>query len=317
MSDRIHGMHHITLCTSTAQGDVNLFVKTLGMTLVKRTLLYDGIEPVYHLYFSDPLGASGNITTSFPWRRTGRRARSGTGQIALCSYSVPVESLSFWRERLTQRQVPIRKQYERFGQKILQFEHPECGLIFELVEDPADTRRPYPSPLVPAAHAIRGFHSWTVSLQAPGDMPAFLNEAWNYSKSGEDGAFTRYEVDGGGAGRIVDLWHQPEIAPGSWMYGEGMVHHGAFQVNTLAIQDRVKFEVEGLGFTDCSDRKDRTYFKSIYIRTPAGALFEAAFPVGFTVDEPAATLGTEFIISPQFKDQKDALMKRLNDPIVV
>ncbi len=70
------------------------------------------------------------------------------------------------------------------------------------------------------------------------------------------------------------------------MYGEGMVHHGAFQVNTLAIQDRVKFEVEGLGFTDCSDRKDRTYFKSIYIRTPAGALFEAAFPVGFTVDEP-------------------------------
>ncbi len=156
--------------------------------------------------------------------------------------------------------MPIRKQYERFGQKVLQFEHPECGLIFELVEDPADTRRPFPSPLVPAAYAIRGFHSWTVSLQAPGDMPAFLNEAWNYSKSGEDGAFTRYEVDGGGSGRIVDLWHQPEIPPGSWMYGEGMVHHGAFQVNTLAIQDRVKFEVEGLGFTDCSDRKDRTYF---------------------------------------------------------
>jgi glyoxalase family protein len=50
-----------------------------------------------------------------------------------------------------------------------------------------------------------------------------------------------------------------------------MVQHGAFVVNSLGIQDRVKVKIEGLGFTDCTDRKDRTYFKSIYIRSPAGA----------------------------------------------
>jgi hydroquinone 1,2-dioxygenase/2,6-dichloro-p-hydroquinone 1,2-dioxygenase/glyoxalase family protein len=287
------------------------------MTLVKRTLLYDGMEPIYHLYFSDPLGASGNITTCFPWRRTGRKGHGGAGQISLCSYSVPVDSLPYWQERLRAHRVPVHTFYERFGQRVLQFGHPQCGLLFELIEDAADTRRPYPSQYVPAQYAMRGFHSWTVSLHAPGDMPLFMNEAWNYRKGGTDGAFTRYEVDGGDSAHIVDLWQRPELAPGSWMYGEGMVHHGAFVVNTLSIQDQVKFEVEGLGFTDCSERKDRTYFKSIYVRTPAGALFEAAFPIGFTVDEPAETLGSEFIISPQFADQKEALLARLNDPVTV
>ena len=69
MSDRIQGLHHITLCTGTAQGDVDFFVKTLGLRLMKRTLLYDGVEPIYHLYFGDEMGSPGNLTTTFPWRR--------------------------------------------------------------------------------------------------------------------------------------------------------------------------------------------------------------------------------------------------------
>ena len=53
----------------------------------------------------------------------------------------------------------------------------------------------------------------------------------------------------------------------------------------------------------------------MYVRTPAGALFEATHTLGFTVDEPADKLGQEFIVSPQFADQKEALLRRLNDPI--
>ena len=75
MSDRIQGLHHITLCTGTAQGDANFFVKVLGMSLVKRTLLYDGVEPVYHLYFANESGDPGTLTICFPWRRIGRKAR--------------------------------------------------------------------------------------------------------------------------------------------------------------------------------------------------------------------------------------------------
>jgi hypothetical protein len=98
------------------------------------------------------------------------------------------------------------------------------------------------------------------------------------------------------------------------MYGEGFVHHGAFEVKDYEVQDKVKFEVEGMGFTDFSDRKHRGYFESIYVRTPGGALFEATVPLGFTVDEPADKLGREFIVSPQFEDQKEELLKRVNEP---
>jgi 2,6-dichloro-p-hydroquinone 1,2-dioxygenase len=317
MSERIQGLHHITLCTGTAQGDVNFFVKTLGLRLMKRTLLYDGSEPIFHLYFGDELGTPGNLTTCFPWRRTGRKARAGTGQIGLISYTVPKGAHEFWSQHLASKGVPVRKHYERFGQRILQIEHPECGITFELVEDSSDARAPWKSPYVPEPYAIRGFHSWTVSLRDLDDMHFFMNEAWNYDAVGKDGPYTRYQVGKGGPARTVDLLLEPDRAPGNWSYGEGMVHHGAFGVPNMEVQDKVKSEVEGLGFTDCSDRKDRTYFKSVYVRTPAGALFEAAHSIGFLVDEPRETLGTEFIVSPQFKDQKEELLRRLNDPFDV
>jgi len=316
MSDRIGGLHHITLCTGTAQGDVNFFVKVLGMNLVKRTLLYDGKEPVYHLYFADSMGTPGSITTCFPWRRTGRKAKAGTGQIALTSYTVPVGSLEFWNEHLARHNVKVLQRYERFGQKVMKMEHPDCpALHFELIEDENDKRPPFQSKYVAPQYALRGFHSWTVSMRNDEDMHFFMNEGWNYQRLGRDGDFVRYGVDGGGAAHTIDLWVQPDVAPGNWSYGEGMVHHGAFGVPSTAVQEQVKLEVEGLGFTDVSDRKHRGYFYSIYVRTPAGALFEATETIGFTVDEPADKLGREFIISPQFADRKDELLRRLNDPI--
>ncbi len=317
MSDRIHGLHHITLCTSTAQADTHLFMKVLGMSLVKQTLLYDGTEPIYHLYFANETGTPGTITTVFPWRRTGRKARPGTGQISLTSYAVPTGSLDWWKERLLRFKVPVHKVYERFGQKILQFGHPECALTFELVEDATDQRPPFKSAHVPANYAIRGFHSWTVALRDAEDMHFFMNEGWNYQLLGRDGAFSRYQTDNGTAAHIVDLHHQPDVPQGNWSYGEGMVHHGAFAVNSLDVQTQVKLEVEGLGFTDCSDRKHRGYFESVYIRTPGGALFEATHSIGFDADEPADKIGHELQVSPQFRQQREELVKRLNDPYEV
>jgi catechol 2,3-dioxygenase-like lactoylglutathione lyase family enzyme len=314
MSDRIGGLHHITLCTGSAQGDVDFFYKTLGMSLVKRTLLYDGGAPIFHLYFGNASGDAGTLTTVFPFRQDGRKAKRGAGQIELCSYSVPLGAVSYWKERLTEHGVPIVNIYERFGAKVLQFEHPDCGLHFELIEDGFDDRKPFVGGGVPAQYAIRGFHNWTVLTRDTEDMDFFMKEAWNYTPLGTDGSFTRYAVDGGKAAHIIDVNHQPDAKQGSWFYGEGMIHHGAFAVPDLEVQHQVKLEVEGLGLTDFSDRKHRGYFESIYVRTPGGALFEATHSLGFDVDEPADKLGQEFIVSPQFKDQTDALLRQLNDP---
>lgn len=317
MSKRIGGLHHITLCTGSAQGDIDLFYKTLGMSLVKRTLLYDGGAPILHLYFGNDTGDPGTLTTVFPFRQDGRKARRGAGQIEFCCYSVPTGALPYWRERLSAHGVAVTKAYERFGENVLRFEHPDCGLGFELFETHEDSRKAFVGGGVPPEYALRGFHNWTVLVRDTTDMDFFLKEAWNYRRLGTDGEFTRYLVDDGGPGQLVDIHHQPDASPGSWFYGEGMVHHGAFGVPNLDVQQQVKEEVEGLGLTDFSDRKHRGYFQSIYVRTPSGALFEATHSLRFDVDEPADRLGREFIVSPQFEPQKEELLRRLNDPFTL
>jgi 2,6-dichloro-p-hydroquinone 1,2-dioxygenase len=314
---RIQSLHHITLCTGTAQGDIDFFVKVLGQRFVKRTLLYDGREPIYHLYFADELGTPGTVMTSFPMRRTGIRGRKGSGQFTAISYSIPKGSFEFWREHLTRHEVPVRGERQRFGQRYLAFEHPDCGIEFEVVEDASDDRAPWRSPYVPVEHAVRGFHDWTASVRELEDMDMFMGAAWNFEKLGTDGPFTRYQVNGGGAGKLIDVLHEPDRRQGSWTIGEGTVHHGAFAVPDLETQAALKFDVEGMGFTDFSDRKNRGYFESIYVRTPGGVMFEATHSLGFTHDEPAALLGTDFKVSPQFADQKDELLRRMNDPIVI
>ena len=41
--------HHITLSVGTAQEDYDFHTKLLGLKSVKKTALYDGDEPIYHL----------------------------------------------------------------------------------------------------------------------------------------------------------------------------------------------------------------------------------------------------------------------------
>jgi glyoxalase family protein len=138
----------------------------------------------------------------------------------------------------------------------------------------------------------------------------FMQDGWNGRLTGEDGEYVRCEVGDGGTGRIVDFVREPDLAPGTWTFGEGVVHHTAFQVDSLEVQDDVKAYLEGLGYTDVSDRKDRGYFDSVYVRTPAGALFEATVskPTGFTIDEAADALGSEFQVPPVFADQREWIM---------
>ena len=319
MQERIQGLHHITLCTGTAQADVDFFVEVMGQRFVKRTLFYDGNEPIYHLYFADEAGTPGTVMTTFPMRWTGTKGRQGAGQFQAIAYSVPKGSIdAFWRQHLEQSGVPIVGSSQRFGQDVLKFLHPGCGIGLEVVEDDTDTRTPWTSPHVPNAYAVRGFHNWTASVGELEDMDVFMRNAWNFELLGEDRGVTRYQVGGGGPAKYIDLVHEPDRRQGSWTLGEGTVHHGAFAVPDMDVQAAVKFEVEGMGFTDFSDRKNRGYFESIYVRTPGGPMFEATHSLGFTTDEALPDLGKDFKISPQFQDQKAELVARMNakDPIV-
>jgi len=303
--------HHLTICSGDAQEDYDFHTKVLDLKSVKKTALYDGVVPIYHLYYGNDTGDESTLLTSFPMRQSGRMGRKGSGQIKIISLSVPADALSFWKDRLKKLGFAV-KETERFGEKSLHFEHP-CGIEYELVGSTGDDRTPRSTGEVSPENGIRGTHGVTVSVRDAESSMEFMQDGWNAKKTAEDGAFMRYEIGDGGTGRIVDFVLEPDVHQGTWTFGEGTVHHAAFQVESLEVQDEVKDYLVALGYTDMSGRFDRGYFDSMYLRTPGGALFEATVskPTGFLIDEPVGMLGQEFQVPPVFADKREWIMEYL------
>jgi glyoxalase family protein len=125
-------------------------------------------------------------------------------------------------------------------------------------------------------------------------------------------------VSTGGAAKTLVLHHEPERAPGSWGFGAGTGHHLALDIGTDESLAEQKNLYEELGYTDCSEIKDRNYFHSIYVRSPGGILTEcaASVPEGFGKDEPIDQLGMELLLPPWFEERRAEIVAML-EPITV
>ena len=69
----IRGSHHLTFSVGPAQEDYDFHTGLLGLRSIKKTALYDGSTPIYHLYYGNAHGDAGTILTSFPFRQAGDR----------------------------------------------------------------------------------------------------------------------------------------------------------------------------------------------------------------------------------------------------
>ncbi|AQQ38184.1 VOC family protein [Burkholderia cenocepacia] len=303
--------HHITLCVGTAQQDYDFHTKVLSLKSVKKTLIYDGMAPFYHLYYGNDLGEESTLITCFPVAHFGRKGHRGSGQIGGLALSVPESAIPFWERRLAAHGFDVRRS-ERFGEQVLSFAHP-CGIPYELIGIADDERKPYSNGEVPAELAIRGLHTIGVNVRDMEASQEFMQQGWSAHEVDKDGKFSRYAFGDGGSGKFVDYALEPDMPQASWTYGEGIVHHCAFQVADRSVQDRVKANLEGLGFTDTSERKDRGYFESIYVRTPSGAMFEATVskPDAFLIDEPYEKMGQTVQLAPQFESQRAVILESL------
>src|SRR3546814_10728508 len=186
-------------------------------------------------------------------------------QFTVCTYSIPKGSLEWWIEHLDKNGIPTGKPGVRFGQRFVGFEHPDCGIEFEVLEDEHDTREPYASPYVPIEHAQRGFHSWTASVRELEDMDFFMNNCWNFEKIGEEGNRHRYRVKGTkDSGTVIDIVHEPDRRQGSWTIAEGIIHHGAFAVPDLRSEEHTS-ELQSLMRISyavfCLKKKKHTSYK--------------------------------------------------------
>jgi glyoxalase family protein len=292
----VQGLHHITVGVDGAQDDIDFLTSVMGQRFLKATVLFDGRRPVYHFYYGDRIGRGGTIFTTFPWRKLGLTGRKGSGQIKRTVFSVPADSIDWWAGWLKEHGATSDGVGERFGQRYVQFEHPS-GLDLEII-GAADDREPWTGDGVSEpGQAIRGLHSVTLGLLETQNTKEFL-ELLGFRQTAEEGPTIRMEVGEGGAGRTVDLTAQPDVAPGTWTHANGIHHHFAVATDSEAHQLAIKDYLEGDGYVDVSDQKDRFYFKSIYVRSPGGVLIEVATPSNYLRDEPETELGTHILYPP-------------------
>ncbi|HEX6142068.1 MAG TPA: ring-cleaving dioxygenase [Geminicoccaceae bacterium] len=306
MTPLVNGLHHVTAISGAAQRNVDFYARLLGLRFVKKTVNFDD-PTVYHLYYGDRLGTPGTALTFFPWEHMGR-GRAGVGEASLTQFAVPEGSLGFWRERLESAGVPLAGPAAAFGEERLVFEDPD-GMKAALVTGAADSPTLWTAAGIDEAHAIRGFHGVTLAVADHAATAQVLTGLLDYREAGREGNARRYVAAGEVPARVVDLVELP--GGPSALQGAGSVHHVAFRVADRAAQKEVRARIAGAGL-GITPVIDRNYFFSVYFRSPGGVLFEVATDEpGFTVDEPAETLGQALKLPAQHEHLRARLERTL------
>jgi glyoxalase family protein len=305
-SAHITGLHHLTAIAGEPQRNVDFYTGVLGLRLVKKTVNFDD-PSAYHLYYGDATGAPGTIVTFFYWPGHEARGRLGSGQNTAIVFSAPAGSLDYWAGRLAARGV-VAERRSRFGEDVLAFADPD-GIPLELVAVAEDARPGWNGADVPAAHALRGLHTAELTVRAAGPTERLVTELMGYRLVRREGPRARFEAGPGGSGSYLDVIGDASARPG--VGGAGTIHHIAWNVPDDAAELAMQERLQAAGRL-VSDVRDRDYFRSIYYREPGGILFEIATATpGFTVDEPAETLGAELRVPKQFAAHRAEIERRL------
>ena len=311
MAAGIPGIHHVTCITGDVQKCVDFYVSVLGLRFIKKSINQD-LPDTYHIYFGDYAGTSGTAMTFFGWP-TWPNQRVGRGQVTTVSFAVPHGSLEFWTNRLKKLGIEHKK-VRRFDVDSLALRDAD-GIELELVGQATDDRWvPWKEAPVPDEHAIRGFHSVTMTLAEAAATFNLLTSSMGFRQAGKEGSRTRFETGAGGPHSILDVVEAREGPEGEESIGT--VHHVAWRTQDAPSQLAWRETLLRAG-RNVTPVIDRWYFKSIYYREPGGVLFEIATDgPGFKVDESLEKLGTSLSLPPWFKVRRDRLDEIL-PPIVV
>jgi glyoxalase family protein len=133
-----------------------------------------------------------------------------------------------------------------------------------------------------------------------------------FSALGSEDGWHRFAVDGGGAGKVVDVKELPGERRGAW--GTGGIHHVAWRVADTPEEMAVRAAAASAGLQP-TQQIDRFWFKSVYFKEPGGVLFELATDgPGFAIDEDRKHLG-ERLVLPPFLEPHRADIERVLPPL--
>lgn len=309
----INGLHHVTAYASDPQENYDFMTEVLGLRLCRQTLLYAPGQSIYHLYYGNQKGQPGTVLTYFP-KPNLEPGRVGQGQISSCAFTIPEDSIAYWRSRLDEHEVPYRMA-ERFDETAILLSDPD-GLPLELVTGESDIE-PWTGADVPGEHGIRGLHSVGLNSHDPAGTFRTL-EAMEWERVGRDespaGARIRYTpIERAGHGHFVDVLVQPNTPP--WSHGTGTFVHVAFRVPDEEAQEawRERFAEHDLIATGTKYRQE---FRSMYLTEPGGSTFEFATDgPGFTEHEDIDELGNTLQIPEPLREMVDVPIKELKNQL--
>ena len=300
---RLEGIHHVTCITGDAPGNVDFYVRVLGLRLVKKSVNQDD-PTVYHLFYADEHGSPGSDITFFEYPHA-RRGRAGAGMVHTITFRVSSdEAVGFWERRLAEEGVVTRLAGQR-----LRFEDPEgLGLELAAVETP-DAPLVAEHPEIPADLALQGFDGVRAFSAEPEASRVLLEGTLGFAPAGDG-----WEVRGQERGGHYAYDAPPASGPG--IPGAGTVHH-------VAWASRMEEQEAWLAAVQAAGRRpspiiDRFWFRSIYFREPSGVLSEiATLGPGFALDEDPAHLGEALILPPAFehlRSQVEDVLTPIEDP---
>lgn len=347
------GFHHVTLVCRDARKTLRFYRDILGLALVKVTVNFDRTD-TYHLYLGNEIGAPGSLLTFFEWPEAmrGRYGVGGIHHVALGTTND--DTLLMWKRWLTDNGVGVTGPYDRGYFTSIYFKDPDGQVLeiategpgFQ-IDEPADalgrTLMEPPSSRLPEGRdeaAIRA-KTWSERIVAPTDamrlrgihhvtgmtddldaahdfytnalglklVKMSLNQDDPHTKhyfwANYDGQQVRYGSD-------FTLFGWRATAPRA-REGVGQMHHVAWRAKDESELSAWRDHLAGLGYK-VSEVRDRTYFKSIYLKTHDGLLVEIATdPPGFGIDEQE--LGTALQLPPWLEDQRATISKGLR-PLV-
>jgi glyoxalase family protein len=289
---KLDGVHHVTAITGDAPGNVDFYTRVLGLRLVKKSVNQDD-PTVYHLFYGDEEGAPGNDITFFEYPGAAP-GRAGAGMVHRVEWRVgSSEALDFWEERLGAEGIETERAngYLVFSDR----EGLEHGLaVVETKDEPLTAAHPE----IPKEFALQGFNGVHAYASDPEQSRAFLEQALEFSPSGD----AAWEVRGNQRGGFYSFDQTNERG----VPGAGTVHHVAW-ASPIEEHEAWQKRVSEAGASP-TPVIDRFYFKSIYFREPSGVLFEiATIGPGFTADEPLESLGEHLSLPPDYEPLRERL----------
>jgi glyoxalase family protein len=290
---KLEGVHHVTAITADAPGNVDFYVRVLGLRLVKKTVNQDD-PTVYHLFYADERGSAGSDITFFEYPGA-RQGRAGAGMVHTVAWRVgSEEALDFWAERLARENVPTHRENGTFWFQDSEGLAQELRIV-ETDDEPLVARHPD----IPAELALQGFDGVRAFSADPETSRALLEEALAFEPRDE----RTWEARGDRRGGFYAYDAPPsEVGVG----GAGTVHHVAW---ASVPEEHEAWRQRALdGGATPTPVIDRFYFKSIYFREPSGVLFEiATIGPGFATDEDPEHLGERLSLPPDFEHLRERI----------